>query len=330
MQLLVGDIGGTKTELALYDSAESNRRPSCSARYPSTEFESLEEVVKCFLTEHPHDGIAAAAFGVAGPIVEQRCITTNLPWVIEGSALSTLLGCPVRLLNDFETVALAMPRLQGDQLHALTACPPDPDGPMAVLGAGTGLGEAIMVPDGRGALRILPTEGGHCDLAARNDTEVALLRYLQKRFGRVSVERAVSGPGLAAVFDFVVDSHQGIPLPSTTVALSGDGDPGAIIGKLGLSREDPACEKALMIFVELYGAEAGNLALKSLPTGGLFIAGGIAPKILPALTGGHFMQALLDKGRMRAVLERLPIAIVLEPHTALIGARQAAAELAGR
>lgn len=326
MQLLVGDIGGTKTELALFEGT-ATEQPPVSARYPSAEFDSLDAVVVRFLREHPTSGIGAAAFGIAGPIHAQRCQTTNLPWMVEGAALGSLLGCPVKLLNDFEAVALAMPELRGEQLHPLSSCPPETGGPMAVLGAGTGLGEAIMVPDGGGGLRILATEGGHCDFAPRNDTEIALLRYLQSRFGRVSVERVVSGPGLVAVFDFVIDSKQAIPLPSTLATLQSATDPGAVIGELGLERKDPACEKALTLFVELYGAEAGNLALKSLPTGGLFIAGGIAPKILPALTDGRFIEALLDKGRMRDVLRRLPIAIVLEPRVALFGTRRAAANL---
>ena len=269
---------------------------------------------------------AEESAGVAGPVVEQRCQTTNLPWWLDSQKLSAHLHCPVRLLNDFEAIVLGIGLLQNEQLHVLQEGEGRQPGPIAVLGAGTGLGEAVAVPGLNGGLpQVLASEGGHCDFAPRTESEISLLRFLQRRHGRVSVERAVSGPGLTAIFDFIVESGQAIPHPSTLMHLN-NRDPSAVIGECGLEGSDPACSKALELFVNLYGAEAGNLALKVLPTGGLYVAGGIAPKLLDALIDGRFLSALLDKGRMRTVLERMYIAIVLEPRVALQGAlRQAAA-----
>lgn len=236
------------------------------------------------------------------------------------------LRCPVRLLNDFEAIALGIGELGPSQLHVLQAGNRVADGPQAIIGAGTGLGEAIVLPRPEGPL-VLASEGGHCDFAPRTDGEMALLRFMQRRHGRVSVERVVSGMGLAELFDFVVESGHALPQPHIVTALAESSQPAAIIGQAGLEGSCAASSKALELFVTLYGAEAGNLALKVLPYGGLFIAGGIAPKLLTALTDGRFMSALLDKGRMRPLLESMFVAVVLEPQVALQGAMRKAAGL---
>jgi glucokinase len=199
-------------------------------------------------------------------------------------------------------------------------------GPIAVLGAGTGLGEAIGVSTAEGLI-VLPSEGGHCDLAPRNELEIDLLRFLQKRHKRrVSVERVVSGPGLVSTHAFVI-AHGLAPADPVTEAEMQAGDPGEVISRRGLSGEDPACERALALFVSLYGAEAGNLALKILPTGGLYLAGGMAPKLISLLRGGEFMRAMLDKGRMSDLLARLPVAVIMNPRVPLLGARVQAKRL---
>lgn len=323
MRTLVGDIGGTKTELALFEA--DSPRPTCSARYPSAEFEQLEAVVKRFCADHQIGEVDAAAFGIAGPIRNGQCRTTNLPWIVDQKALSQQLSCPVKLLNDFEAVALGVTSLLPDQVHILNDSQPELDGPIAIIGAGTGLGQAIVVPSEQGA-RVLSSEGGHCDLAPRNEVEIALLRFLLKRHARVSVERVVSGPGLVTLYEFVTETGHVTESDAARKAIAA-GDAAATISQLGQEGKDPACAEAVRLFVELYGAEAGNLALKVLPTGGLYIAGGIAPKMLPALTDGRFTQALFHKGRMSPLLTALPIAIVLEPQVALLGARNAAHEL---
>lgn len=326
MRLLAGDIGGTKTALSLFEA--TTPLPCAVSQYASADFGSLEAVIERFLAESsmgPTD-IAAACFGIAGPVVAQTSRTTNLPWRICAASLSKHLSCPVRLINDFEAVAFGVPCLTSSQVHPLTDGIPDVMGPMAIIGAGTGLGQAVVVPTPAGP-KVLDSEGGHADFAARTVEEFALLEYLQQRHGRVSVERAVSGPGLAAIYDFLVDSQ---PRPSSDAAreIGGSSDRSAAIGRLGLTHKDATCRQALTLFVSLYGAEAGNLALKVLPTGGLYIAGGIAPKILPALTDGTFLKALTDKGRMAPLLHALPIRVVLEPKVGLLGAQQEAIRLA--
>lgn len=340
MKILAGDIGGTKTELALLSRSTSgtfaiqHRR-----RFPSRDHDGLLSVVDAFLaevTEPPEPseggtpagiGIAGAAFGVAGPVVEGKSHITNLPWVLDAAALSQRLGAPTALLNDFQAVALGVETLHPDELHPLQARDRDPTGPIGVLGAGTGLGQAVLVPTADGP-RMLASEGGHTDFAPRSALEVKLLEFLWRRHPRVSVERVVSGLALPSLLDFVRDAGIASPLADTLLALETE-DPGAVIGERGQAGSDPACAAALDIFVRAYGAEAGNLALKVLPTGGLFVAGGIAPRLLPSLTDGRFLSALLNKGRMRSVLEAVPVDIVLVPEVGLWGAARMAAMEAG-
>jgi glucokinase len=316
MLLLAGDIGGTKTEFALYDR-DGGSEPVASGRYASRDYPSFARVLREFLQGRP---IAAAGLAVAGPVVAGRCKTTNLPWELDAQALSRELGARVELCNDFSATVLGIPQLARGDLEVLAEGERDPDGPIAVIGAGTGLGEAIAVPMPHG-LRVLPSEGGHADFAARDDDEIALLRFLRARVGgRVSVERAVSGPGLVALYAFV--REQGlVKIDPETEAQMQAGDAAEVIGRLGSTGADAACKRALALFMTLYGAEAGNLAVKVLPTGGLFVAGGIAPKVIAAFRSGEFVRAMIDKGRMRPVLERIPVAVVMNPQVALLGAR---------
>ncbi len=316
MRVLAGDIGGTKTELGLYrldpQPVELERARFHSADYPDLEALALE-----FLHGRRVD---TCAFAVAGPVRDGRVQLTNLPWQVAEGALGRALGAPAALLNDLAASALGVGELGPDDLAELAAGERDPQGPIALIGAGTGLGEAVAVPTA-GSLRVLASEGGHADFAPRNETEDALLRFLRARHGgRVSVERAVSGPGLVSIHAFVLAQGLAPAAPDTQQQMR-EGDPAEVIGRRGSDGSDAACARALSIFVALYGAEAGNLALKVLPTGGLFVAGGIAPKLLERLRRGEFMRALLDKGRMSPLLARIPVVVVMSPHVALLGAR---------
>jgi glucokinase len=320
MRVLAGDVGGTKTVVAVFEGDREVR----SARFESTAFAGLSEVVRAFLAEEP--GAAPperAAFGIAGPVAGDRVRTTNLPWEIDARALERELGIErVALVNDFTAVALGIASLGPSQVAVLRDPPLDPNGPVAILGAGTGLGEAILVPTDRGP-RVIATEGGHTDFAPRDELEIGLLRFLLERHERVSVERVVSGMGIAAIYEFVVSRRVAPEDPKTRRRIE-EGDAGAVIGELALLGKDPACVRTVDMFLSLYGAEAGNLALKTLPAGGLYVAGGIAPKLLPLLQKGAFVEAFLAKGRMRGVLEKIPVRVVLEPKVGLLGARNAA------
>jgi glucokinase len=327
VRVLAGDVGGTKTVLALYEHRETGWVEVASTRFASAEYPGLEAPAHAFLA-----GVGArtdaAAIGIAGPVVNGRCDATNLPWVVDARALGAALGIErVALVNDFEATALGLLELEPRHLVVLQAGSPDPDGPIAVIGAGTGLGEAILLRTPSGP-RVLPTEGGHATLAARDAIEENLVRFLRRRFtDHVSWERAVSGPGLARIHEYVLEAGLAKSHPATLARMRSE-DPSAVVGELGTTGADPGCARALDLFVSLYGAEAGNLALKSLPTGGLFVAGGIAPKILPAIQRGVFLEAFLAKGRMRPVLERIPVAVVVDSRVGLYGARALAARLA--
>ncbi|HMI92740.1 MAG TPA: glucokinase [Polyangiales bacterium] len=327
MLLLAGDIGGTKTLLGLYDY-DPDARPATPprelerARFGSKEHPSLEAVLELFLHGR---SVAVAVFAMAGPIVAGRWKGTNFAWELDVSTLSAQLSAPVALLNDLEAAVYGLAELREDELRVLAPGQRDPTGPIAMIAAGTGLGEAIAIPLPDGRLRVLASEGGHTDFAARNALEIALLQFLSARHKkRVSVERAVSGPGLVALHDFVL-AEDLVPSDPATAEQMRSGDPGEVIARRGERGEDAACERALDLFVALYGAEAGNLALKVLPTGGLYVAGATAQKLAARLERGDFMAAFLDKGRMAPLLARLPVLLVLQPDLGLLGARAHAA-----
>jgi glucokinase len=327
--VLAGDIGGTKTALALYRCEPSSDRviEHCCERFSSHEQVSLWPIVQRFLREagFEREELSAAAFGVAGPIVGRTCQTTNLPWLVDADELALRLDCPVTLMNDFRAVALGIPRLPSSALAILQDGVLDDGGPIAVIGAGTGLGEALLMRTGAEPV-VIETEGGHSDLAPRNELEIELLRFVWERFGRASVERVVSGMGLCLLYDFLV-AKKHVTEQAEVRAQMAVRDRGEVIGEHALAGTDEACARAVDWFLSLYGAEAGNFALKSLPTGGLFIAGGIAPKLFSKLQSGAFMRAFADKGRMSPLLTRLGVKVVLEPRVGLIGAAYAARAL---
>ena len=327
MRLLAGDVGGTKTWLALYEGEpDTGFRELRNERLPSADYPGLEAAVRAFLGA---DEVERAAFGVAGPVVDNTCTATNLPWRIDGDAMAKRMGlATVRLINDFQAAALGIGELELSDVEVLQDAETDPSGPIAVIGAGTGLGEAIIVPDDDGP-RVLASEGGHVDFAPRNDVEIALLQFLLRRHDRVSVERVVSGRGLHAIYDFVVS--EGLAETSDIIRQRvADEDPGAVIGTAALERSDDACVRAVELFVSAYGAEAGNLALKVLPTGGLYVAGGIAPRLLEKLKEPLFLSAFRRKGRMSALLDNMRVAVVTNPKVGLLGARRYVLGFQGR
>lgn len=323
--ILAGDVGGTKTALALF--AETSAVPLREAVLPSRDFAGLHEAVARFLAAGGDAGpVSAACFGVAGPVVDGRCVTTNLPWEVDARALAAAIPAPrVALLNDLEATAHGVLDVPATALVTLQPGRPRP-GTLVVIAAGTGLGEAIIAWDGTRYL-VLPSEGGHADCAARDEIQDELLRFLRKEFGRVSYERVVSGPGLANVYRFL-RGIAGVAEPDWLRRRLGDEDPAAVIADAALGGRDAVCARALAIFVAMYGAEAGNLALKALAVGGVFVAGGIAPRILPALTSGPFLDAFRDKGRFADLMRTMPVHVVREARTALLGAARVARGLA--
>jgi glucokinase len=316
--ILSGDVGGTKTRLALFEAARDSLQLVHVRQYRSADFSSLVEVLAA-LRRELHVSIGSAAFGIAGPIIDNRSKLTNLGWDVDGREVARFLDLDhVGLLNDLEATAYGTLRLGKEELVVLQEGAAQPERPVAVVAAGTGLGEGALVWDGV-RYRAVPSEGGHTEFGARNELEIELLRFLWKRFGRVSYERIVSGPGLVSVYEFFRE-RSGAPEPDWLGEARRTEDPAAAISQAAIEGTDEACVEALELFVSVYGAEAGNLALKILATGGVFIAGGIAPKILPRLQRGPFLESFHNKGRYRGLMERLPVRVVLNDKTALLGA----------
>jgi glucokinase len=328
MRVLAADVGGTKTLLSLHDVDDDGfARELRSERYPSRDFADFADIARRFLGDDLAS-VTHAGIGVAGPVERdaegrETARTTNLPWHLDARALEASLGLErVRLVNDFHAVALGIPRLAPEDVTILQEGHVDPEGPIAILGAGTGLGQAIVVPVA-GRFRVIASEGGHCDFAPRNDTEIGLLRFLLERHRRVSVERVVSGPGLCNVYAFVVGTGLAPERPDTRARLDA-GEGAAVIGERALAGDDAACMRAVELFLDVYGAEAGNLALKVLPKGGLYVAGGVAPRLLPKLREGRFLEAFRTKGRMSPLLEATRVSVVTNTRVGLFGALHAA------
>ncbi len=322
--ILAGDIGGTKTLLALCDDAGGTFSRVREESYPSRDFSSLEEILRRFLTREPRGPLRAACFAVAGPVIEGRTKTTNLPWELDERHLAGVLETNVTLLNDIEGMAYGLLSIGVEELEVLQPGL-SRQGNIALIAAGTGLGEAIVVRAGE-RYHVIASEGGHTDFAPRSDREIALLSYVRKEYGHVSYERILSGPGLHTIYRFLRDSGVA-PEPVWLRERLTTGDPSTEISEVALSAGHPLCTAALDLFVSIYGAEAGNLALTSLALGGVFVAGGIAPKILPKLRDGSFVTAFADKGRMADLMRSLPVSVVLNPHVALIGAATVARDL---
>jgi glucokinase len=316
--ILTGDIGATNTRLALFAEGESPLRCVAEETFRSQHYPNLDVIVQKFIASR--DGaISSACFGVAGPVQQGRCETTNLAWVVDAAVLASVLGIEqVWLINDLEATAHGIAMLTAADWLVLNAGTPDAVGNSAVIAAGTGLGEAGLHWDGK-AYQPFACEGGHTDFAPRNELEIELLRYLLARFGHVSYERVLSGPGLQTLYQFFRDTGRGVE-PQWLAGELAQRDPAAVIAQAGLAEKNELCVQALNLFAALYGAEAGNLALKVMATGGVFIGGGIAPKILPKLQEPFLLEAFFAKGRMRPLLEAMPMRVITNLKTALFGA----------
>lgn len=341
--ILAGDIGGTKTALALFDWKNERVDPVREQRFASADYKALGEILDEFL--HPPveakredeageaapepekpPSIEAACFGIAGPVIENTSKTTNLPWVVDGADLSKRFDIPhVRLLNDLEATAYGLLVLRPDETEVLNAgTPPATKGAMALIAAGTGLGEAILYWDGT-TYRPMPSEGGHCSFAPTSELEMDLLRYVRTHHTHVSYERVLSGMGLHTIYEFLRDTKKNEP--TWLAEKLKVGDPPAIIGEAGLKKQAEIAVQALDMFTTIYGSEAANLTLKALALDGLYVGGGIAPKLLAKLKDGTFMKAFTHKGRYKKLLSTIPVRVITNPKAALLGAASVAAAL---
>jgi glucokinase len=322
VKILAGDIGGTKTAIALV--AFRRGRPSFLrvARYPSASYRGLEEILEDFL-ETERERPAAAGFGVAGPVRSGIARVTKLPWLVDRAVIAKRIGVPrVSVVNDFVAAALGLTFLGPRQTATLARGSADEEGPIGVLGAGTGLGQAVVVRTGERD-EVIPSEGGHADFGPRTGLEDRLVAFLRGRFGRASRDRILSGGGLALLYEFLRNDGRVREAPQVAAELRTTEDRARVISRWGLLRRDSLCRAALDLFVSIYGSEAGNLALQYRATGGVFLAGGIAPKILPALRRKTFLEAFRRKPPMEDLLARIPLRVVLDPRLGLYGAAAA-------
>jgi glucokinase len=329
--ILAGDVGGTKVHLALYDFINGELEYSRDEQFPAKEHSGLEEIVKKFLGA---ETISAACFGVPGPVRDGRLRLTNLPWTLDSRELSANLGIQhVFLINDLEANGYGIAELTANQICTLSEGDPSQMGNRALISAGTGLGQCILTWNGR-THTPFPSEGGHVDYAPRNEDEIDLLRFLKQKYsGRISFERVVSGMGMTNIYEFLREVR-GMEEPAWLAEkMAAAADPNSVITEMALAAKSEICEKSLDMFVSAYGAEAGNLALKVLSVGGLYIGGGIAPRILEKLKDGTFLRAFTDKGRMSQLLINMPVRIILESRAAVLGAaayaEARAAEISG-
>ncbi|MGA2673423.1 MAG: glucokinase [Terracidiphilus sp.] len=328
--ILAGDVGGTKVDLALYDFSNGKLNYTRDKVYPAKEYSGLEAIVREFLAA---DKVTAACFGVPGPVRDGRLRLTNLPWTLDSRELASDLGIDhVFLINDLEANGYGVAELSTEQVFTLSEGDASQMGNRALIAAGTGLGEGFLVWNGHSHVPY-PSEGGHTDYAPRNEDEFDLLRFLKQKYnGRISFERVVSGMGLTNIYEFLREVR-GLEEPAWLAERMAEEDPNAVITELALAAKSEICEKAMDMFVSAYGAEAGNLALKVLSVGGLYVGGGIAPRILEKLKDGAFMKAFTDKGRLSQLLVNMPVRVILESRAALLGAaayaEAKAAELSG-
>ncbi len=338
--LLAGDIGGTKTILRLVEQSDSLAlRSICEERYSSQDFPDLVPIVQQFLAKAQTHTPQKACFAIAGPVVNNTAKLTNLTWFLDTQRLEQELGIQhITLINDFEAVGYGVLGLEAEDILTLQAGKLQPSAPIAIIGAGTGLGQGFLIKHGD-IYQVFPSEGGHADFAPRSELEFQLLKYLLEKHDiqRISVERVVSGLGILSIYQFLRDRKIASESPEVAEVVrtweqeTGKSeksvDPSAAISKAALEKRDRLSEQTMQLFVEAYGAEAGNLALKLLPYGGLYLAGGIAAKILPLIKDGNFLLTFTQKGRMRSLLEDVPVHLVLNSQVGLIGAAICAARL---
>ena len=326
--LLAGDIGGTKTVLALFSADSDLHTPTIEKRYPSAQYNTLEDIILEFLEEFPHE-IEAAAFGVAGPVIDGVARITNLSWIIDEMRLAAICRIPkVALLNDLTATANAIPVLHDDDIYELRPGTPRPGGTIAVIAPGTGLGEAYLTWDGD-RYHAHPSEGGHANFSPSNKRELALLNYLFPKFGNhVSTERVCSGSGMPNIYDFLKHNDHAVESAEIAAALAAADDPTPVIVENALSdNPDLLCLDTLQMFISILGAEAGDLALSWLSTGGVYLGGGVPVHILSALDSPHFHNSFTSKGRFAGMVAEIPVNVITNPKAALFGAARAGREL---
>src|ERR1700723_3368538 len=317
--ILAGDIGGTNTRLAFFEGTPDRLQPVHIEIFPSPQFSGLAEIVQKFLAMHQHP-VDAVCCGLPGAVIHERVETTNLPWVVDARQIAADLGlASITLINDLFANAHGIALLEESDFVVLNPGVPSSTGNRALISAGTGLGEAGLYADGRGGHLPFPSEGGHSDFGPRTDLEMDLLRYLLGRFEHVSYERVLSGPGLHNIYQFLRETGRGEE-PAWLAEQIAQGDPSAAISKSALEGTSAICVQALDIFVLVDGAETGNLALRMLATGGMYVGGGIAPKIIRKLSSTAFMKSFSAKGRIGGVLKDIPVRVITNDKTALLGA----------
>jgi glucokinase len=325
VRVLAGDIGGTHARLGLVDVHDDRAELVAQRTYASAEYPGLEHIVQAFRAEL-QTPLERACFGVACPVIEDDCHPTNLPWKLDAHRLAGAIGIPrTVLINDFRAMGRGLRFLGSADLVALQQGRPAERAPIGLIGAGTGLGQAVLVWQGAG-YDVLPSEGGHADFAPQHELQLGLAAYLADEFGHVSRERVVSGPGLVNVYRYLASTGD-VPERTAVKAEMAQQDPAAVISRHGLAGSDELCRRALDLFVSVFGAQAGDLALAVLARGGVYIGGGIAPRIIPKLQDGGFIEAFRAKGRLSDFMTRVPVAVIVNEHVGLLGAAAVAAGL---
>ena len=323
MIVLAGDVGGTNARLATVELNGHTARVARQNTYPSREYPAFTPIVRRFC-EEIESRPDRACFGIACPVVGDDCAAPNLPWTINARKLAEEIEIPrTAIINDFVAVGYGIEMLGPPDLTTLQEGSPTPQGPIALIGAGTGLGQGFLLWEGD-RYRVLPSEGGHGDYAPRGELQTGLLGFLRRRFDRVSWERLLSGAGLVNLYNYLLASGQSLELASVRSEMEKE-DPAAVIARHGLARTDALSDRALDLFCEILGAQAGNLALTVIATGGVYLAGGIAPRIVERLKSGPFLTAFRDKGRLSGLLSRIPLHVIMNPNVGLLGAAAVAA-----
>lgn len=331
MIILACDLGGTHTRLLLAEGTDASWRAIHEQVFDSGAYPDLSPIVRQFIDQAPAGkGPQTACIAVAGPVTgdsrRQKAQVTNLPWQLDNQRLSSECAIPqVRLINDFEAIGYGIGSLDAGDTTSLQQGNAQADAPRAVIGAGTGLGQAIVIRETDGD-RVLPTEGGHVDFGPVDDLQIELLQYLRREQARVSYEDVLSGPGLVRLFHFLVERNGG-SIPADIGTALQEGDPAATISEYGLQHREPLADQALDLFVAIYGAQAGNLALNCLAHGGVYLAGGIAPKLLERLQHGPFLQHFHDKGKMTRLMSEFPVQVITNTAVGLHGAAALALRL---
>ena len=322
--VLAGDVGGTKTRVGLFVTGKKRPEPLVVESFASREAPHLENIVEQFLKSHPAS-ISSACFGIAGPVINGRCRATNLPWVVSEAQMKKRFHWRhVRLFNDLAAAAVAVPLLRRSEQVFLNKGIVQKKGNLALLSPGTGLGQAMLIYKD-GVYVPLSSEGGHVGFSPTTEAEIEMWRYLRKKYGHVSVERVLSGPGLVNVYSWLRDSGR-FEEPLWLKALMKEGDPAKAISENALRRRQALCVESLRSYVSMLGSAAGNLALTSMAVGGIYLGGGIPPKILPALKKGAFLKAFMAKGRFADFLAQIPVRVILNDKAALLGAAHTAFE----